>query len=312
MVAAAVRRVGRGQRQRSGGEARSAIWTDNDRQVRPSSRSPRPGARSARRRRRGRREELRRHPRRAQDRRGRERARRHRRRARLDGPARRRRSRARRSRRRRRLSGSSRSTRSTRSRTARRSSGSTARRRARERRPRREHAARDGPEDVRGPREAGARVQGEEQRTTSRIAVPQGRPVTRTTCTRSSRASAATSSARTRRATSTRSRSASRTRCSCKNAPLIDKWNRAGLINSKVDYDTAKNAFLKGQAAFWITGPWEADTLKTSGLRFRIVQVPKIKFRSVPFLGVQGFMVTRFANTHGVAHAREGPRRAAT
>jgi arabinogalactan oligomer/maltooligosaccharide transport system substrate-binding protein len=31
------------------------------------------------------------------------------------------------------------------------------------------------------------------------------------------------------------------------------------------------------------------------------VQVPKIKFRSVPFLGVQGFMVTRFANTHGVA-----------
>jgi arabinogalactan oligomer / maltooligosaccharide transport system substrate-binding protein len=85
-----------------------------------------------------------------------------------------------------------------------------------------------------------------------------------------------------------------------KNVSLIDKWNREGLINSKVNYDVGKNAFLKGQAAYWLTGPWEADTLKTSGLSFRIVQVPKIKFRSVPFLGVQGFMVTRFAAGHGV------------
>ena len=84
------------------------------------------------------------------------------------------------------------------------------------------------------------------------------------------------------------------------NASLIDKWNRQRIINSKVDYGTAKNAFLKGDAAFWLTGPWEADTLKKSGLRFRIIQVPKIKYRSVPFLGVQGFMVTRFAPTHGV------------
>jgi maltose-binding protein MalE len=86
-----------------------------------------------------------------------------------------------------------------------------------------------------------------------------------------------------------------------KNAPLIDKWNREGLINSKVNYDVAKNAFLKGNAAFWLTGPWEADTLRSSGLSFRVVQVPKIKFRSVPFLGVQGFMVTRFAAGHDLS-----------
>ena len=85
-----------------------------------------------------------------------------------------------------------------------------------------------------------------------------------------------------------------------KNAPLIDKWNREGLINSKVDYGTAKNAWLKGQAAFWITGPWEVDSLKASGNSFRIVQLPKIKYRSVPFLGVQGTMVTKFSQTHGV------------
>src|SRR3954466_1746280 len=85
-----------------------------------------------------------------------------------------------------------------------------------------------------------------------------------------------------------------------RNASLIDKWNREGLINSKVDYGTAKNAWLKGKAAFWITGPWETDSLKSSGIRFRIIQMPKIKYRSVPFLGVQGTMVTKFAATHGV------------
>jgi len=86
-----------------------------------------------------------------------------------------------------------------------------------------------------------------------------------------------------------------------KNAYLIDKWNREGLINSKVDSSTAQNAFLKGQAAFWITGPWNSDTLKKSGLKFKIVQMPKIAYASVPFLGVQGFMVTKYADTHGVA-----------
>jgi arabinogalactan oligomer / maltooligosaccharide transport system substrate-binding protein len=85
-----------------------------------------------------------------------------------------------------------------------------------------------------------------------------------------------------------------------RNASMIDKWNREGLINSKVDYGTAKNAWLKQKAAFWITGPWEVDSLKASGNPFRIIQIPKIKYRSVPFLGVQGTMVTKFAQAHGV------------
>jgi arabinogalactan oligomer / maltooligosaccharide transport system substrate-binding protein len=88
-----------------------------------------------------------------------------------------------------------------------------------------------------------------------------------------------------------------------KNAGLINKWNKEGLINSKVDGATAQNAFLKGQAAFWITGPWNADTLKKSGLSFKIMQMPAIVKPSVPFLGVQGFMVTKFADAHGVGGA---------
>ena len=61
-----------------------------------------------------------------------------------------------------------------------------------------------------------------------------------------------------------------------KNAKLIDKWNKEGLISSKVDGGAAQNAFLKGQTAFWVTGPWNADTLRKSGLSFKVIQVPAI------------------------------------
>jgi maltose-binding protein MalE len=84
-----------------------------------------------------------------------------------------------------------------------------------------------------------------------------------------------------------------------KNAPLIDKWNREGLINAKVDGSTAQNAFLKKQAAFWVTGPWNIDTLKKAGLKFTVIQVPAIAKPAVPFLGVQGFLVTKYAAEHG-------------
>jgi maltose-binding protein MalE len=88
-----------------------------------------------------------------------------------------------------------------------------------------------------------------------------------------------------------------------RNSSLIDKWNRSGLLNSRIDYGAAKDAFLKGKAAYWITGPWETSALKESGLRLRIVQIPRNRCRSVPFLGVQGYMVTRFAAGHGLASA---------
>jgi arabinogalactan oligomer/maltooligosaccharide transport system substrate-binding protein len=88
-----------------------------------------------------------------------------------------------------------------------------------------------------------------------------------------------------------------------KNTKLIDKWNREGLVNSKIDGNTATQLFTSGKAAYWITGPWNIDTARKAGISFKIVQVPKIKCNSVPFLGVQGLMVTKFASGHGVAIA---------
>ena len=90
-----------------------------------------------------------------------------------------------------------------------------------------------------------------------------------------------------------------------KNAKTIDGWNKTGFLNSKIDYGVGKDAFLAGKVAFWITGPWEADTLKKSGLSYTIAPFPSMGTgcASVPFLGVQGFMVTKFAAAHGVESA---------
>ena len=87
-----------------------------------------------------------------------------------------------------------------------------------------------------------------------------------------------------------------------KNTALIDKWNKSGLIRSSVDSSISQDLFLKGKTAFWFSGPWNLDTLKKSGLSFSISKFPNIVqgCSSVPFLGVQGFMVTKFAGVHGV------------
>ena len=87
-----------------------------------------------------------------------------------------------------------------------------------------------------------------------------------------------------------------------KNAAMIDQWNKLGLIRSSVDSSISQDLFLKGKTAFWFTGPWNLDTLKKSGLSYRISGFPQIVAgtKAVPFLGVQGFMVTKFAATHNV------------
>lgn len=88
-----------------------------------------------------------------------------------------------------------------------------------------------------------------------------------------------------------------------KNAGLIDKWNKEGLINSKADYSTCNTAFMKNQAPYWLTGPWAVGDLQKAGVKFRVIQVPAIAKASVPFLGVNGMMVTKYASAHGNSSA---------
>jgi arabinogalactan oligomer / maltooligosaccharide transport system substrate-binding protein len=85
-----------------------------------------------------------------------------------------------------------------------------------------------------------------------------------------------------------------------KNAGLIDKWNKEGLINSKVTAATCQDAFTKKKTPFWITGPWNDSVIEKAGIKFKVIQVPAIVKPSVPFLGVNGVMVTKFATVHNV------------
>ena len=87
-----------------------------------------------------------------------------------------------------------------------------------------------------------------------------------------------------------------------KNAGLIDKWNKEGLIRSQVQWDTARDLFTKGKVAYYITGPWFLSDIQKAGVKYAISGFPEIVpgIKSAPFLGVQGFMVTKFSVAHGV------------
>lgn len=83
-------------------------------------------------------------------------------------------------------------------------------------------------------------------------------------------------------------------------APEIDRWNKVGFLNSSVTDGIAKQLFLTGKAAYYVTGPWFLDDIKKSGLKFAVSAFPNNKCATSPFTGVGGLMVTKFAATHGV------------
>ena len=82
----------------------------------------------------------------------------------------------------------------------------------------------------------------------------------------------------------------------------IDRWNASGLIDSALDVKSAETAFTSGRAPFWITGPWSTQTLGSLTFKYFLSPVPQIVAGQVPapYLGVKGFMVTKFAEEHGV------------
>jgi len=82
-----------------------------------------------------------------------------------------------------------------------------------------------------------------------------------------------------------------------KNAPLIDKWYAEKLINANVTGDTALAAFTSNQAPFMITGPWNLDKIRLKTPNYEISAVPTIikGIKPVPFYGVQGVMMTKWA-----------------
>ena len=77
-------------------------------------------------------------------------------------------------------------------------------------------------------------------------------------------------------------------------------WADEGLISTETSYDVMIEAFGQGTTPFAITGPWavaEADRgFRATGVPYVVEPIPPVAGGTPrPFVGVQGFMVSAFA-----------------
>lgn len=69
--------------------------------------------------------------------------------------------------------------------------------------------------------------------------------------------------------------------------------NGTGVFNTDIDGDIAKQSFLDGTAAFWLTGPWNVGLATDAGIDVAIDTVPSPTGEAAsPFAGVKGFFVS--------------------
>ncbi|MFD4422885.1 extracellular solute-binding protein [Agromyces sp. NPDC058484] len=69
--------------------------------------------------------------------------------------------------------------------------------------------------------------------------------------------------------------------------------NGTGVFNTDIDGEIAKQAFLDGTAAFWLTGPWNVGAAIDGGINVAIDPVPSPTADvASPFAGVKGFFVS--------------------
>ena len=87
-----------------------------------------------------------------------------------------------------------------------------------------------------------------------------------------------------------------------KHSDRIDTWNASGLLDSAITQEQAREAFVSGQAPFWLAAPADIPALTEVPFRYRITAVPQIvpELTPVPMMRSQGFAVTTFARQHGV------------
>ncbi len=78
----------------------------------------------------------------------------------------------------------------------------------------------------------------------------------------------------------------------------------AGVVAS-TNYDNAKNLFLEGKEAFWITGPWERGNLESQdAVNWGVAKIPTIDGNApAPFVGSQGFFLSAFSENTLIAQS---------
>jgi arabinogalactan oligomer/maltooligosaccharide transport system substrate-binding protein len=85
-------------------------------------------------------------------------------------------------------------------------------------------------------------------------------------------------------------------------AKVVEALIADGYLAS-TNYDDAKNLFMGGTEAFWLTGPWEVGALQEqSDVNWSVTTLPTIDGNDMmPLVGVQGFYLSAFSENAAVA-----------
>ena len=79
-------------------------------------------------------------------------------------------------------------------------------------------------------------------------------------------------------------------------------WIEADFVSPDVSYDIMIDLFSRGEAAFAMTGPWALPDFEEAGVPYEVSVIPTIEGGTPqPFVGVQGFMVSAFAESQLLA-----------
>jgi len=86
-------------------------------------------------------------------------------------------------------------------------------------------------------------------------------------------------------------------------ASQLGEWGEAGYLNADVTFDIASEAFANGRAPYAISGPWNVAPFQEGDVEFVVEPIPAAGSEpSQPFVGVQGFMVSAYAENPLVAN----------
>jgi arabinogalactan oligomer / maltooligosaccharide transport system substrate-binding protein len=79
-------------------------------------------------------------------------------------------------------------------------------------------------------------------------------------------------------------------------AEALADLSERGVLNADLTFDLAKEAFAEGRAPYTISGPWNVADYEAAGVDFVVEEIPSLGGQtSAPFVGVQGFMISAYA-----------------
>ncbi len=79
--------------------------------------------------------------------------------------------------------------------------------------------------------------------------------------------------------------------------------NGAKTMSTEITGDIAKEKFTTGQAAFWLTGPWNVGAAVDAGINVAVDAIPSPGSEAAqPFAGVKGFFVNQYSENKVAAN----------